>query len=266
MLDKELIRITAARSGLGMKFISKENRISNLLSQISNWKNMEMALKGGTAINRIHLRDNARFSEDIDIDVFGSLNVDEKLALLNDRMGSIHDFTVEGPRMMRLTARYDAFYINEFGEKDRVMIDLYLANNEPHAINDIEEQLISSNLIQTHPSLFPAYSLEDLIAQKLIALAYRLEGKDLYDLYFTTALDHDTDMVLGALKKRLELRNYQEDISTFLGSLIDRSSQFKDKWVMIMNGTNHFIPRSKRPDWRLLINTLFDRLNSSYIR
>ena len=163
--------------------------------------------------------------------------------------------------MIHLTARYDAFYVNEFGEKDRVMIDLHLANSEPHAVRKIEKQLISSNLLNTHPCLFPAYSLEDLIAQKLIALAYRPKGKDLYDLYFMTSLDRDTDMVLEAVKKRLKLRNYEGDVTTFLQSLIGRSTQFNSNWVKIMNSTNHFIPRSKRPDWRLLISTLFERVN-----
>ena len=58
MVDVDILRLSAVRAGLGSKFISKEDKISNILSQLSDWLDLkfDLILKGGTAINRAYLK------------------------------------------------------------------------------------------------------------------------------------------------------------------------------------------------------------------
>lgn len=260
-MDQREIRRISAEHGLGYKFVSKDEKVTLLLKWISELEGLDIALKGGTAISRIHLKENFRFSEDIDLDMFGDITLDEKLDLLR---GSLKDFTgfeIEGPRMLHLTARFDAYYTNEFGEKDRIRIDVYLPNSAPHSVKEIKPMLVQSPLVLKEPCIFPCYSLEDLVAQKLVALNNRMEGKDVYDLLFIMKKEIDMDLVLKALEKRLALRNDARTPIEFLRDLETRRSDFLKDRVMIMNNTNHYIPKKKRGDWRSFINTVFDEID-----
>lgn len=262
MLDEHLIFSISARTGLGRKFISKEDRISLLLKIISEWEEWDIALKGGTAINRLYLGEKGRFSEDIDIDVFGPQRSKEKLEQIKGMMESISDFNIQGPRMMHLTARFDAYYTNEFGEKDRVRLDLYLANDRPWSVRPVERKIITSSIIQTNPSLVPVYSFEDLLAHKIVALGSRMEGKDLYDIHFSLERGIDRGLLKRALELRLSLRKYEHGVDDFIEDVIMRRDLFRRNWLQVMNNTNHFIPRSRRPEWRSFIDTTFDRLQT----
>lgn len=260
MMDRALVRSVAARTGLGRKFISKENRISLLLKEISELKDMDMVLKGGTAINRIHLRDNARFSEDIDIDLLGNASIDEKINLIGSSLEKVQGFKIKGPRMMHLIARYDCYYQDEFDERDRIMLDFYMANADPVSVKVPERTLVTSSVIETNPSLFKVYSLEDLIAQKIMALGNRVEGKDVYDLFFALKLDFSREQLMEATELRAGLRNDERKAIEVIGSILERRELFQSNWSMIMNSTNHYIPRSKRPQWKAMISGLFDIL------
>ena len=260
MLDEHLIYSISARTGLGRKFISKEDKISLLLKNVSEWDEFAMALKGGTAINRLYLGEKGRFSEDIDIDIFGPRSSRKKLEKIKGKMESISDFNIQGPRMMHLTARFDAYYTNEFGERDRVRLDLYLANDRPWPAKPIERKLITSSLIQTNPSQFPVYSFEDLMAHKIVALGSRMEGKDLYDIHFSLEREIDKKLLKKAVGLRLSLRKNGRVVEDFIEEVMDSRVLFRDNWKQIMNGTNHFIPGSRRPEWRSFIETTFDRL------
>ena len=258
--DGELLRTTAARTGLGLKYISKEDKISNLLSILSDWKDIKFALKDGTALNRVYLGEHGRFSEDLDIDVFGKVPADVKIKKLDKLLTAIESFDIKGPRMLHLTARYDCFYIVEFNDKDRVMLEFYLANKKPVSVKPIENVLIRSRYIETSPSIFPCYSLEDLVAQKFITLYFRKQGKDLYDIFHGLDLEFDRKAVKKAMKLRLELRNSKMSAEAFLEQLQIKEKEFMDISTQLMNSTNHFIPRNQRPNWKILIATVFDKI------
>jgi hypothetical protein len=260
MLDIKVAKLISARTGLGTKFVSKDDKVSYLLHQMSLWKGIDLALKGGTVLNRRYLGENARFSEDIDIDVFGRPPVKGKIALLKECAGGLEGFEVEGPRMMKLTARFDAYYVNEFGERDRVMLDACFADDSPICARPLTVEVIGSGLTGTHPSAVRSYSLEDLLAQKLLALEDRTEGKDVYDLFFGLDLGFDKGSLLKGLELRLRPRG--ETVEDFAQRLKARREDFSKGWVQIMNSTNHFIPMSKRPEWRSFIRTTFDKIDT----
>ncbi len=259
MLELADIRRRVARTGLGSKYISKDEKISMILRQISDL-DMDIALKGGTAINRTYLRDNARFSEDIDLDLFGDIRIDKKIDLLRKKFEKIEGFEMSHPRLLYLTVRIDANYINEMGEKDRVMIDVYVPNSTPITVKPVEKRLIEGSIVQTRGVVLSCYSDIDLMAQKMLALDGRYEGKDVFDLFHSLKMDFDVLDLMKGLELRLELRKDQRNTSTFLTDLAEKRVEFMDRWSEMMNGTNHFIPRHLRPEWKGMINDLFDSI------
>lgn len=257
-MDEREIRRISARSGLGHKFISKEGRVTEILNWISRIEDLDLILKGGTAINRIHSGPDFRFSEDIDLDMVGKMTLDEKISMLKKEFEDIENFDVKGPRMLHLTGRFDLFYENEFGEKDRVRVDVYLPNKEVQSAVEPKREILQSMIIPGNACMINTYSLEDLFSQKLMALQGRIEGKDVYDLSTLLKKEIDGDLLLSAISKRLALRNDKRPHVEFLKDLENRREVFLSDWTMIMNTTNHYIPRDRRPQWRGIINSVFD--------
>jgi len=250
MADSEILRYLAAKTGLGLKYLSKEERISVLLEQISDLF-PETILKGGTALNRIYLAKLKvnRFSEDVDLDFVLDIELNEKILTIKERVARIKGFDVEGPRILHRTLRFDCHYINEFDEKDLVRMEFYLTKTQ---FLKAERILIKSSFIETHPAIVKTYSLEDLMARKLIALYNRTEGKDIYDVFYSLDLDFDRDSLTKALDLMLEFYR----IDRFLEKLLLKLRDAKKNILYIGNSTNHFIPRSLRPDWKIFIDTL----------
>jgi predicted nucleotidyltransferase component of viral defense system len=257
MADSEILRYLSIKTGLGLKFLSKDEKISIALEQLRELF-PEVILKGGTALNRVYLIKSGvgRFSEDIDLDFVSDKDLNEKIATINERVGGIKGFDVEGPHIVHRTLRFDCYYMNEFGDRDRIRLEFYLTRT---GFMKLEDVLVKSPFVETHPAIFKVYSLEDLMARKFIALYRRMEGKDIYDLFYCLEMDFDKNVMRKALNLMLDF--YRIDKKDFLDNLILRLKNAKANSYFIGNSTNHFIPRSLRPNWKVFIDTLVIKLN-----
>jgi len=252
MADLEILRHLSSKTGLGLKYLSKDERISIVLEQLRDLF-PEVVLKGGTALNRIYLAKLgvSRFSEDVDLDFVSNKGLNEKISMIKERAAEIRGFEVVGPWILHRTLRFDCYYMNELDERDRIRLEFYLTGTR---FLEVEEVLVKSPFIETHPSIFRVYSLEDLIARKFLAFYNRMEGKDIYDLFYCLDLDFDTDRLFRALN--LMLRFYRLGWVDFLKNLLERLREAGENSYYIGNSTNHFIPRSLRPEWKVFIDTL----------
>lgn len=259
MADPEILRYLSARLGLGLKYLSKDEKISIALEQIRDLF-PEAILKGGTALNRVHLAKLgvSRFSEDLDLDFPSDKKLSEKISTIKTRIPGIKGFEIDEPRIHHRTLRLDCYYINEFNERDRIKIEFYLTNTE---YLKIVEVLVKSPFIETHPAIFKIYSLEDLMARKLITLYNRMEGKDIYDLFYSLDLDYDKENLNKALKIMLEI--YKINQTDFEKELIMKLKTARKNASYIGNTTNHFIPRNLRPNWKILIDTLISKIEET---
>ena len=97
VLDLTLLRRAALNKGLSLNYVSKEDKISNLLEQLSNVLDENFILKGGTAINRAYLskKEYNRFSEDIDIDFISEKIINEKIKICEKFIKEIQRFDKE---------------------------------------------------------------------------------------------------------------------------------------------------------------------------
>ena len=260
MADPEILRHISAKTGLGLKYLSKDEKVSIVLEQL-RFLFPEVILKGGTALNRAYLAKLgvSRFSEDIDLDFVSDYSLDEKISAIRERIAGITDFDVQGPRILHRTLRFDCYYINEFGDKDRIQVEFYLTRTESVKV---EDTLVKSPFIETHPTIFKVYSLEDLIARKFVALYNRMEGKDIYDIFYCLDLDFDEGALFKALAIMLDF--YRIDQQEFSDDLQLKLEAAKENSYYIGNSANHFIPRNLRPNWKIFIDTLISKVKRTF--
>lgn len=255
MADIEILRHLAAKTGLGLKYLSKDEKISVALEQLRPLF-PEAILKGGTALNRVHLAKKgvSRFSEDIDLDFISAELVDKKISAIKERIAKMEGFDVQGPRILHSVFRFDCYYVGELGEKDRVMIEFNVRERKFLGSGDV---LVKSPFIETHPAIFRVYSLEDLIAGKLAALNSRTEGKDIYDLFYALDLDFDKKKLAAALSYAYPGK---EGFREFFKSIGKKLKGAKENAHYIGNSANHFIPTTLRPEWKMFIGTLAQKI------
>jgi len=259
-MDIEMLRYISAKTGLGLNYISKDEKVSYLLTQLWDIFGEKMILKGGTALNRVYLSkiDVSRFSEDIDLDYFGDEALNDKIENIKKKMESIRDFEVKGPRILHRTLRFDCYYVNELGNRDRVMVEIYLGM--PLYLTCLTS-LVKSPFVDTYPTIFSVYSLEDLLARKIVTLYNRTEGKDIYDIFHTLRCDFNRKSFKKTVAMSLKFYRIEEN---FYQGLIRRLNEAEKNAKYIENSTNHFIPGRLRPDWREMMITLKEELVSLF--
>jgi len=118
-------------------------------------------------------------------------------------------------------------------------------------------ELVKSPFMDSYPTMFKVYSLEDLLARKMVTLHNRMEGKDMYDLFHALNMEFEINRFLKALKLTIKFYNIEGD---FWGDLVSRLSQAKKNTRQIGNSTNHFIPKILRPNWEELVESLRFRI------
>ncbi len=265
MVDLTIMRKIALEKGLSLNYISKEDKLSFLLSQLEKYFD-NCILKGGTAINRAYLQKSGvnRFSEDIDLDYISKKSISENISDIKSKMKNILEFELES-HIRHRTIRYDCRYINELNHKDRIIVEFYLSHKYVLAASKINKILIKSNFIETNPCNFKVYSLEDLIARKLVALYNRMEGKDIYDLFYAIDLEFDKNKLNKAMDQMLNFYKIDVAKEEFLNELLGKLGDAVKKAGDIGNAANHFIPKTLRPDWHIFIKTLKTKIRQKMI-
>jgi len=265
-MDEDILRIIALKSGLGLKYVSKNEKINVLLEQIDGIFGADAILKGGTAVSKIYFQKSGvdRFSEDIDIDFIPprKINLDDKINLIKKKINGIDGFEISRPRLMHRTMRFDMRYINELGEKDIVRIEFYLSHDKALCVKLPEKRMLSSSFMSLNPVMFTSYALEDLMARKVIALYSRTEGKDIYDVYHCFNLEYDHEKFMKAMELMLDF--YKIEPNTFIGNLIEKLRDANKDYIYIQNSTSHYIPTKLRPDWRIMIRELIEKLEKEW--
>jgi len=141
-------------------------------------------LKGGTAINKLYLGETSRLSIDLDFNHIGP-----KEQVLKERR-SVRE------RIIELLQKQDASYESKFKPRYE---QTTIKSRYPSLFVPVQRFKIEISHIERFPILKPVmkplqtpdgpesittYQLEELTATKLRALFERLNGRDIYDLFF----------------------------------------------------------------------------------
>lgn len=156
----------------------------------------QIAMRGGTLLHKVHLAPAARYSEDIDLVVYGD-RPDAHIAKAIKRVlggvfgkptDSIWDTiqlairnVVKPSRVLRLT--YSVSSVSEPGTTLDVVVEANVTERKPHrAIVQIPFEF--SYRDKTIKSALNGYDLHEMLGTKMRALFQRKRGRDLFDLYW----------------------------------------------------------------------------------
>ncbi|MBI2151251.1 nucleotidyl transferase AbiEii/AbiGii toxin family protein [Candidatus Woesearchaeota archaeon] len=233
-MDLNELRRLAAKEELSLNYIAKDEMVSKVLAKLQKFENI--VLKGGTAINRVYLK-NKRFSEDIDLDLIFDSTVKLALTVTNEIIKNIEGFNIARPRIMKETIRYDLFYINPLAHQDKIMLEFKVIKK---AVN-YSKKIVNFGFVPYESSLMNVYSIEELIKQKVACIMTRNEGKDFFDLYYLLEVSHE------AMKIDKE-------------KIIERIT-FEEKEIRVIADTlNHYVPKKQRPDWKIFLEQLKEKI------
>ncbi len=175
-----------------------------------------LAFRGGTALHKIHLKPQARYSEDIDLvqikaEPFGPV-IDE----LRNTLSFLGKPTVNQKKFNNtLIFRVNAEYDIPLKLKVEVNCREHLA---VYGLKEIPME-VSSSWFSGKASLV-TYNLEELLATKLRALYQRSKGRDLFDMdYSLQFADVHPDEIINAWKIYMENEGHSVNRADILENL-----------------------------------------------
>ena len=249
--DRRFARRVAARTGLGVKFVAKDTVLSVALKALEGLLDEGYVMKGGTAIARAGFLDTPRFSEDVDLDVYSDLGLRELGRGFHRLLKGLGDFEISPPRYKGAGLRIDAHYINVLGDRDRIRLELSPRPADGLDGDEVSQTLLQSPFTSGEASLIWCYTREALFARKMHALSGRFDGKDPFDLRGLWRGGMDPSDGLGALVRYVG--NESLSMGDLMDSAVDNLHRMRADLKAVANSTNHFIPRSSRPDWGALL-------------
>ena len=236
-MDIDELRRLAAKEEISLNFIAKDEMISKALLALQGFDNI--ILKGGTAINRVYLK-NKRFSEDIDFDIIFKGNAKQAIPITKDTMKSLNMFDAAKPRIMKDTIRYDLFYTNPLSHKDKIRIEFKVIRKS----KGYGKKVVNFGFAPYNSALLNVYDIEELIKHKVECIINRLEGKDFFDLYY-----------LIELSNKLRISKGEKE------NIINKISMEEKEIKAVANIINHYIPKKNRPIWSIFLDELKEKVN-----
>lgn len=247
-IEEGFLRSVAGRFGLSVQFVYKDYKLMELLREmviLNAEAKLPIIMKGGTALNKIYFGGTQRFSEDIDFDYEGD---SKKLSAF---IVKIKEFPVEGPWRFHDVIRFHCMYKFR-GQKDYIRLEFNTRANtktsEPIAL-----QPVTSGFFGISHIGIPAYSLDDLTARKLAALANRCEGKDIWDCFYALPKTKNIKKAVSALL------GPGQRVDDFFRGAIEKLNNADP--IVLAKTTNQYIPAYLRPkSWQDIVRTLASRL------
>ncbi|HII15575.1 MAG TPA: hypothetical protein HA362_04650 [Nanoarchaeota archaeon] len=238
MMELDELRRISAKEELSLNFVAKDERISRALLALQGFE--DIILKGGTAINRVYIK-NKRFSEDIDFDLVFKGTVKEALPVTKQIIAKLIGFNIERPRIMKGTIRYDLFYTNPLNHKDRIRVEFKIIKKASGAYS---KKAVGFGFVPFEPALMNVYEIEEILRQKIDCIMNRMEGKDFLDVYYLIELPH----------KHIEAIAQQKE------EIIKRITLEEKQIRAVANVINHYMPRTQRPEWGLFLEELKNKI------
>ena len=246
------------------KFIEQDLLICRALCSIYNdaFLSSHLAFRGGTALGKLYLHPQPRYSEDIDLVQVQAEPIKETIAHLRDALS----------------------WIGEPVVKQKKHNNTLVFKAQPTDMEAGEIHLKVEINCKEHFSVFPmarvpfavengwfsgrcevlTYELAELTGTKLRAVYQRRKGRDLFDLWkiLTLVPDLDCGKVMTAYERYLgftasHLPTYKEFVLNMEGKLLDE--EFLEDTKMILGPEMQY---DARQAWEVVRQKLVDRLNT----
>lgn len=165
------------------------------------WLNQRLAFRGGTALHKLYLQPQPRYSEDIDLVQVRAEPIKGTVQRLQAALSFLGDSAVKPRRAgFQIISRFDS----EFPPSIRLRLKVESNTREHFTVHGYTQFPFEVKSSWFNGSCdLTTYQLEELLGTKLRALYQRSKGRDLYDMYI--ALTQRPDLDIEAL-----LHSYRE--------------------------------------------------------
>ncbi len=153
-----------------------------LLSIFSDeWLASRLAFRGGTALHKLYLRPQPRYSEDIDLVQIRAEPIKETVQRLQSTLSFIGDSAVRPRRDgIQILVRFES----EFPPVLRLRLKVEANTREHFSVLGYHQfPFVVQSSWYSGSCKLTTYKLEELLGTKLRALYQRRKGRDLYDLF-----------------------------------------------------------------------------------
>ncbi len=228
-MDADEIKSLGGRHGVFAETIQKDYSATVLLLVISEFSKIsEMVFKGGTALKKIYFPD-ARFSEDLDFTCNSDIS-NELESLLKEKIKQLDANFTEVKKMEtgKRSQKYSVKYLNYNGHPMSVKIDLSLREEVVRNVETLPIQHFYS-ILETGSFSIPSMSVEEIMAEKIRALAYAQKPRHLYDVWYLFEQGIELDKSLANSK----LSFYKEEFSS--DKIKDGIKKMKNEWDVDLN-------------------------------
>ena len=163
-----------------------------------------LAFRGGTALHKLYLAPQVRYSEDIDLVQINSEPINPILKRIRERLSFL------GTKRTVKQHIHNNTIVYRFEPEDPSVISMRLKieiNTREHfnvlGLKDIPYKV--ENGWFSGDCLITSYEIEELLGTKLRALYQRRKGRDLFDLYWAlTNYDLDTSKIIKCYKQYMK--------------------------------------------------------------
>lgn len=168
------------------------------------WLAGSLAFRGGTALHKLYLQPQPRYSEDIDLVQVRAESIKETVQRLQAALAFAGESSVKPRRDgTQIICRFDS----EFPPSIRLRLKVELNTREHFTVNGLKQLPFQINSSWFEGSChLTTYRLEELLGTKLRALYQRKKGRDLYDIFIALSQkpDLDTDALLHSYREYIQ--------------------------------------------------------------
>lgn len=165
------------------------------------WLANSLAFRGGTALHKLYLQPQPRYSEDIDLVQVRAEPIKETVQRLQAALEFLGESSVKPKRDgTQIICRFDS----EFPPSIRLRLKVEANTREHFTVHGLQSFPfeVKSSWFNGKCEL-TTYRLEELLGTKLRALYQRRKGRDLYDMFIALSRQQDLD-------KEALLHSYRE--------------------------------------------------------
>lgn len=260
MIEKRLVQWYASDTGVDLDIAEREIALTYVLRIFADRGILtRLAFKGGTAIRKLHLGNQGRYSLDLDFTALGEIDPE---TLILDIVGSLHDQTHFGITFSIPPADYyaepnscgaEVAYQHEWVTTGRFGIQVSFRAQPLLAILPatlhIERyfQWLGIELPEV-----PVLDLHEIIGEKIRASAQRSRVRDLYDLYQLANLRFDRDIVRRIAVIKCWETNFAFDPAAYFEGISHGHYDWADLRRLVKRG------------WEILPETIIRDVQNNY--
>lgn len=155
------------------------------------WLQDSLAFRGGTALHKLYLQPQPRYSEDIDLVQVRAEPIKETVQRLQAALAFLGESSVKPKRDgMQIIYRFDS----EFPPSVSLRLKVETNTREHFTVHGLQRFpfAVTSSWFNGNCAL-TTYRLEELLGTKLRALYQRRKGRDLFDLFIAVSQQPDLD-------------------------------------------------------------------------